>query len=56
MDDTVLVIGVVAIVGIAGVIGLLALIYMKSSTAPESSPLTIDYDPSGKPLRLREVK
>jgi len=54
MEDTT---WIATIAGIAlGISVILAFLYMKSSTAPASSPLTIDYDPSGKPLRLREVK
>jgi len=56
MNDTVVVIGAIAIVGIAGIISLIIALFYKSQTQTASTPVTIDYDISGNPIRLREVK
>jgi len=54
MQDT---IWIATIAGIAlGISVILAFFYVKSQTQTALTPVTIDYDTSGNPIRLREVK
>jgi len=51
MDDMVAV-----VIGAIAIVGIIAMFFFSNKNTTASTPVTIEYDISGNPVRLREIK